>query len=156
VPHGIDLHRFDCFRNLLYRKLFMGATWVIHKMPKPILTARTIRQRNMLVDHIDGPVDMTLTDPRVIQGRNTLIDQGLLQTSPPQAARPRITILTELGRMALAAILAEYADALVRAGFMEPQTASEGLKRLQSNNEQLFERQRDPGFHTVYVRRSVE
>jgi hypothetical protein len=130
-------------------------------MPKPILTAKMIRkltipQRNMLVDHIDGPVDMTLTDPRIIQGRNTLIDQGLLQTSPPQAVRPRITILTELGRMALAAILAEYADALVRAGFMDLLDASEKMKRLQSNNEQLFERQRDPQFHAVYVRRSVE
>jgi hypothetical protein len=86
----------------------------------------------------------------------SLIDQGLLQTSPPQAVRPRITILTELGRMALAAILAEYADTLVRAGFMDLLDASEKMKRLESNNEQLFERQRDPQFHAVYVRRSSE
>jgi len=74
-------------------------------------------QRNFLIKHINGgreipvPVFMTeLKGPRL-----ALIRLGLLR--PNRQAFASKTLLTEDGRMVLAIILGEYADALVRAGF---------------------------------------
>ena len=61
---------------------------------------------------------------------------GLLQNeSPgPMPAKPRALILTELGRQAVSLLLAEYADALVRAGCLdaEPLTPLMILQRLKA------------------------
>jgi hypothetical protein len=81
----------------------------------------TGKQRQMLIDHIDGPLDITTRDAHLIPVRNSLIASGMLRPDTPAhiGLRPRTTILTERGRFALAAILANYAEALVRAGMME-------------------------------------
>ena len=132
-------------------------------MPEPTLTPKTLRnlsiaQRNMLVDHINGPVGISLTNPRTIQGRNALIAQGLLQRSP-EPARPHSTVLTELGRMALAAVLDEYAEVLIRAGYLEPQPISEALRHLKLRERALPvvpKLSRAEIQHNYRVRRSVE
>jgi hypothetical protein len=89
-------------------------------------------QRNLLIDHIDGEVDVVVSDPHKVQCRNALMALGLLRGSPTQAVRPRITVLTERGRMAVAMILGDYADALVRAGLLEQENPLLVLKRLKA------------------------
>lgn len=79
-------------------------------------------QRDMMIDHIDGEVAVNVRDPRLVSVRNSLLKIGMLKgaTSGPRALRPRATVLTERGRMALAMVLGNYADALVRAGALDP------------------------------------
>jgi hypothetical protein len=92
----------------------------------------TSHQRNLLIDHIDGPVDVVVTDAHKVQCRNALIGLGLLRGTPSQAVRPRLTVLTERGRMAVAMVLGDYADALVRAGLLEQENPLLVLKRLKA------------------------
>jgi hypothetical protein len=77
----------------------------------------TALQRNMLINHIDGTVDVTLHDHNLVQVRGSLLRNGMIKGATP--FRPRATMLTERGRYALAAVLAHYAEALVRAGVLE-------------------------------------
>jgi hypothetical protein len=77
----------------------------------------TALQRDMLVNHIDGTVDVTLNDHNLVQVRGSLLKNGMLKGATP--FRPRVTMLTERGRYALAAVLANYAEALVLAGMLE-------------------------------------
>lgn len=78
-------------------------------------------QRKMLIDHIDGPIDVTVRDTHLIPVRNSLLANGMLRPDSTGQARirPKATILTERGRYAMAATLANYAEALVKAGMME-------------------------------------
>jgi hypothetical protein len=90
----------------------------------------TVCQRNMLIGHIDGEVDVTICDPHKVQSRNALIGQGYLRGSPTGAVRPRTTVLTERGRAMLGMVLGDYADALIRAGILDQQHPLEVLKHL--------------------------
>lgn len=76
-------------------------------------------KRDLLVSHVDGsaeiPVALWGDDRGALRTSTALIAAGLLSPVPAMP-RPRFTRITEDGRMVLALILAEYAEALVRAG----------------------------------------
>ena len=90
-------------------------------MPPPLsdyfVRQLTTLQRDMLIDHIDGEIEIVAVHLKNV--RNSLIRIGLLAGSPQYSKRPRATILTEPGRQAVGIILGQYADALVRAGLLE-------------------------------------
>jgi len=90
----------------------------------------TARQREMLLRHIDVPVDVTVSDQHVITVRRSLLNLGLIRPHPTGAIRPRHTVLTVDGRDAVCKILAGYADALVRAGLLEQENPLGALQRL--------------------------
>ena len=83
--------------------------------------------RDMLIDHLDGrvvPVDVT------IRGRAitlfACLERGFIRYDHPPSRYA--TVITTLGRAALAEALAEWAEALVRAGFdlkVEPEPSLE-------------------------------
>lgn len=79
----------------------------------------SITQREMLIAHIDREVDIVVAAPHLIPSRTALMNLGLLRRHPANAIRPRQTALTEAGRHAVSVILGDYADALVRAGYLE-------------------------------------
>ena len=81
----------------------------------------TSLQRELLIEHIDGPIDVSVRKAHMIPVRNSLIGNGMLRgdSSGPHMPRPRTTILTDYGRHAVAAILSMYAEALVKAGMLE-------------------------------------
>lgn len=75
-------------------------------------------ERDILIEHVDGssdvPVQFSVSDRQT--ARNRLILKGLLRAD--RIDRPRKTIITEDGRQVLAYVLADYAEALVRAGYV--------------------------------------
>lgn len=85
-------------------------------------------QRNLLIDHIDGPIDVALNNSALVQTRLALLKTDLLRGAPQGSIRPRRTALTERGRMVLAILLGHYADSLIRAGMLE----REAIKRFRS------------------------
>jgi hypothetical protein len=93
----------------------------------------TAHQRDLLIDHIDGPVDVSVHNVHTVQCRNALIGYGLLRGTPTDAPRPRHTALTERGRMAVAIVLGDYADGLIRAGLLEQENPLEVLQRLKAD-----------------------
>jgi hypothetical protein len=95
----------------------------------------TAHQRDLLIDHIDGPVDVSVHNVHTVQCRNALIAYGLLRGTPTNVptARPRHTALTERGRMAVAIVLGDYADGLIRAGLLEQENPLEVLQRLKAD-----------------------
>src|SRR5579863_25172 len=105
-------------------------------MPKPVSDAEIRRlsaaQRNLLIDHIDGPVDVSLINRWDKSARRGLISTRLLEGHPRGSIRPRQTTLTERGREALGMVLGDYADALVRAGLLEQQNPLAVLRRLKT------------------------
>lgn len=108
-------------------------------MIKPTISDATIRklssyQRGLLIDHIDGQVAVRLVD-NLVMARKALIDAGLLIGIPANTARPRYTSLTERGRMAVAMILGDYADALVRSGLLEQENPLNVLRQLQATRK---------------------
>lgn len=90
----------------------------------------TSMQRDLLIDHIDGELDVHLTNVHLINVRNSLMKIGLLRGATNNTTRPRTTVLTERGRMAVGIILGDYADALVRAGLFEQENPLQVLRRL--------------------------
>ena len=92
----------------------MGEAAVIHKQ-----VARNLRfiERDLLVEHVDGEMDVPV--PVFVKermtARNSLIAKGLIRPDRPHRATK--TIITEDGRQVLAVALAEYAEALLRAGY---------------------------------------
>lgn len=75
--------------------------------------------RHLLVAHVDG------TAPNVADNHHqatlaTLMTAELVSFGPgEQSARPRFSRITENGREVLGYVLAEFAEALVRAGHLE-------------------------------------
>jgi hypothetical protein len=92
-------------------------------------------QRDLLIDHIDGPLDVSVHDSHTVQCRNGLIASGLLRGSPTGEPRPRQTVLTERGRMTVALVLGYYADALIRAGLLEQENPLEVFQRLKAEGK---------------------
>lgn len=75
-------------------------------------------ERDLLIEHVDGSKDVPA---QVYVGhnqspRNSLILKGLVR--PDRRKRATKTLITEDGRQVLAYILGEYADALIRAGYV--------------------------------------
>lgn len=108
-------------------------------MIKPTISDETIRklssyQRTLLIDHIDGQVGVRLVD-NLVMARKALIEAGLLIGVPAGTMRPRYTSLTERGRMAVAMILGDYADALVRSGLLEQDNPLQALRQLQASRQ---------------------
>jgi hypothetical protein len=88
--------------------------------------------RDVLIEHLDGAAVPIVRRPgdrdRVVKA---LILRGLLKVNSNQAKAPTHTLITEPGRAELAALLGEYADAIVRAKFqMPPQAEAETPMRL--------------------------
>ena len=94
-------------------------------------------QRDVLLDHIDGAVDVSISNPHLLAVRNSLMKIGMLTSSVPGPAanRPRATVLTERGRMAVGMVLGQYADALVRIGLVHEETPLRVLQRLRSGRK---------------------
>lgn len=71
--------------------------------------------RDLLIEHIDGQRPfVSKGSPRLTTLRSCLT-RGWIRFDDP--GRPKNTVITEAGRRALALALADWADALVRAGF---------------------------------------
>jgi hypothetical protein len=95
--------------------------------------------RDMLIDHLDDKkvrvvepgnfagLDASKAAIRV-QTTNALIARGWVRAGPGK--HPRFTIITDAGRAALAKLLAEYADALTRAGYRAEERASSAGQTL--------------------------
>jgi hypothetical protein len=90
----------------------------------------TSLQRDLLIDHIDGEVLLSMANRHLVQVRNALMRNGLLRGSSPHTIRPRGTVLTERGRAAVGMILGDCADALVRAGLLAQENPLQVLRRL--------------------------
>lgn len=88
-----------------------------------MLRALTPAQRDLLLAHVSGPrpvmVGATSNTDKAHAVFAVLIRRGLIRGEPFGSPRPRASVLTDLGRATVAHILAEYADALVAAGFLE-------------------------------------
>lgn len=83
---------------------------------KAVARALSQAQRELLIDHVDGSSALEIA---VIAGersgaRKVLIAKRLIR--PDRRERPRSTVITDDGRQVLSWVLAEYADALARAG----------------------------------------
>lgn len=84
--------------------------------------------RNMLCDHVGkGSVPILRGDQVHTQVQKALIARRLVRTEPVNTNAPKRTVLNELGREVAAVVLAEFAEALVRAGGL--QKISENLER---------------------------
>src|ERR1700682_2200011 len=88
-------------------------------------------QREMLVDHIDHPVEIVIHEH--FAARRALMAIGLLRGHPTGATRPRLTMLTEAGRHAVGIILGDYADALGRAGLLDQERPLDVLQELRAS-----------------------
>jgi hypothetical protein len=90
-------------------------------------------QRDLLIDHIDGELEVSVRDPHLTNVRNALMRIGLLRGTTGGTIRPKSTVLTERGRMAVGMVLGDYADALARAGALDPITL---LRQAQARRAQ--------------------
>ena len=89
------------------------------------------KMRDVLIDHLDGAavpiikiselsgLDASRAADRHLTTR-ALILRGFLKHNSNRAKAPTHTLITEAGRAELAALLGEYADALIRARFELP------------------------------------
>lgn len=101
----------------------------------------TIAQRDLIVAHIDGP------QPAAVKKRLTrlsLMDRKMLR-SCDRTGSPRnrsltvhYTAITDLGRETMAEILAEYAEALIKAGCLEPSAVEISLMPFQDDQLSLL------------------
>lgn len=91
----------------------------------------TPAQRDMLIDHIDGALEVSTS--RLVTVRRALLARKLIRPYPAGAIRPRQTTLTEHGRCAVCRILGDYADALVRAGILEQDDPVRSLLKLSAS-----------------------
>lgn len=102
-------------------------------LPDHVIRKFTSAQRDMLIDHIDGAVEVFAT--HLVQARLSLLRHKLLRPHPAGAIRPRQTTLTEEGRRAVGLILGDCADVLVRAGIMEQSSPMQALLALTTARE---------------------
>lgn len=86
-------------------------------------------QRNLLIQHIDSmvPVERTIGPLRM-----TFVSLMRLEliTGKGPSIRPRHTVLTMLGREVVATLLSEYAEALIRAGYLDADRRSDNAPLL--------------------------
>lgn len=96
----------------------------------------TSAQRNHLLRHIDGARIGVSAGSEFIVTSAALIRMNLVTAMPHNQPRPRYTIMTEAGRHAIAILLADAADSLVRAGVLDAgppeETPMDVLRRLKA------------------------
>lgn len=81
-------------------------------MPRNFYLTRAMR--DVLIEHLDGrEVRLVVGDSHRQKTMASLLDRGMVR---PSHLRQRHTVITEPGRIALAKALADWAEALVRAG----------------------------------------
>jgi hypothetical protein len=102
-----------------------------------VIHALSRLKREILIEHIDGPIQITRNDTNRIQTIKSLLERGWLRNDRPGPipSKPRALVLTEAGRYVVSIILSEYAEALIRAGCLEPgwaETPMQILRRLKS------------------------
>jgi len=111
----------------------------------------SIPQREILIKHAPGPVEYVIyrsdQDYKKEIGRLTatrkMIDMQMIRGDHPR--RPRYTSLTRHGREAVAMILAEYAEALISAGALEPELRPlEMLEKLKAADQTFGRSQTKP------------
>lgn len=73
--------------------------------------------RDLLIEHIDWPIPFRVRDVARHAVVKAALGREWLYTQPYGVFRPTHTVLTEKGRAVLAAALADWAEAMVRAGF---------------------------------------
>lgn len=93
--------------------------------------ALTSAQRSHLLRHLDGALIGITVGADYQQTVAALVRLRLVLPVPHNAVRPRHTITSEPGRRAIAILLADAADALVRAGLLEAETAESPMDVLQ-------------------------
>lgn len=102
----------------------------------------SIPQREILIKHVPGPVEFKVCvssqdlkkEVGQLMAVRKLIDLQLIRGD--QSFRPRYTSLTRYGREAVAIILAEYAEALILAGALEPERRPiEILEQIKAANQ---------------------
>lgn len=74
----------------------------------------TITMRDMLIEHIDGPVPFVARGGPRASCLRAMMRRGFLKFD--RSHHPTFTLITDNGRSALAVALADWAEALVRAG----------------------------------------
>jgi hypothetical protein len=72
-------------------------------------------QKEYLVDHLDGQRALVNRNAHEVRTRGSLIARGFIHHKETITSRPTATVLTDKGRDALCAILAGYAEQLLRA-----------------------------------------
>lgn len=72
-------------------------------------------QKEYLVDHLDGQRPLANRNAHEVRTRGSLLARGFIHHKETITSRPTATVLTDKGRDALCAILAEYAEQLLRA-----------------------------------------
>lgn len=94
--------------------------------------------KDLLLAHIDGPrfINVPIVAGTLEVSRTALLNRKLIRCDSLNA-RPTSTVITEDGRHVLAIILADYAEALIRAGYGIEVEAS-GVIRKDAGG--LFER----------------
>lgn len=78
----------------------------------------SVRQRQFLLRHIDGPVPVETFNAKTI---HPLVAKGLIKCIPP--VNPSNTELTRDGRFALGIILGDAADLLSSAGIIDKEAS---------------------------------
>lgn len=77
--------------------------------------------RELLMEHVDGEawaeVGVVLKNSGRRNAMMTLMDRGLIRYSGHKHMRRQTTTITEDGRFVLAIILADFAEALIKAGY---------------------------------------
>jgi hypothetical protein len=94
----------------------------------------SLAKRDLLIEHIDTAVLVHHKHASRTIVAKSLMRDGLIRADMA-GARPSATVLTPAGREAVAMILADYADAMVRAGLMEerPLQILQALRALRVN-----------------------
>lgn len=91
----------------------------------------TQHQRDLLVEHIDGEVEIARAS-HLVPVRNSLMRTGMLKPAQTGTTRPKGTLLTERGRQVVGMILGEAADQLVRAGLLEQLDPVQALREIKA------------------------
>lgn len=97
---------------------------------KAFVRRLSVVQREVLIEHVAG-AKAVVVSKQGDEGYSTVLKLISLQlVRGDHHHRPRFTMLTEAGREAAAMVLAEYADALVAAGCLEPALRPLDLARM--------------------------
>lgn len=101
------------------------------KSVEATVASLSFAQCEYLLFHVDHAVAVQRSNFKTLP---SLLRLGLIQSDVPNCPRPRYTILTDFGRQAVCMLLANYADALVRAGCLdaEPLSTLAILQRLKA------------------------
>lgn len=90
------------------------------------------RQRQFLLRHIDGPVQVNVFDSRTLY---PLVAKGLIRCDRP--VRPKMTSLTPDGRYALGVILGDAADVLSSTGVIDEETTRRIMLFVECRKERI-------------------